>query len=948
MRRIAFGPFTLDLDSGDLQGPSGPVKLDAQPTKLLTLLVERAGTTVTRDEIEAALWSDDVIVDFDGSIRACIRKIRTAIGDSATSPRYVETQTGRGYRFLADVAVQRFRTESLPVVGRAPYRVALNEAFESARAGSGQLVFVAGEAGIGKTTIVEEFLERAASAGSTILRGWCSERLDGAEAYLPIVDALERLTRTSKNGISDRLKTLAPSWHAHVELSSRRIEGSSQRGMHREIAAFLESCSKHHPVVMFLDDLHWADAATFDLLSYLALRARTERFLLVLTYRTKEKEPPSFHNKLLDMKSRHLCQEIELAQLTENDIGDYVDQTFPQHAFPPTFPRVVHAQTAGSPLFMVELLRFLKERDVIVQEEGQWRVAGSVSDVQTGLPETLTSLIERKLGQLDPEQRDVLVAASVQGLEFQSAVVARAIGVEPAELEERLQRNERSFGLVRTVEETVLPDGTPTLVYRFVHIQYQNALYASLVLARRIQLSHAVAESLQGFYGERVAEIAADLALLFQEAHELGRAAEYFLMAARKAADVFAYTECVRLVRDGLSLVQQLPESERDPTELALQTLLAPALIATRGFGTDELAGTLQRTRELYESTGDVERVHATLFGLFAFHGFRGDHGLAGRVCQELWQSANRAGEEHVFTGYWARAVSFFLVGEMDVACSYYEKAVDAYDPAKHGPMSDVYAIDSGVGAYAYASWAWWYAGFPKRANVEIERALEVAAAKDPLSRVIVNGFAAHLDTLDNRFAVCETRAQAASELAEEYDLRPFAAWTTIHYGWAQVQRGNVEDGLERLADGLARFEATGSKLMKTGHLALFADACRAAEQPERGLKLIESAFQASSTGERFHVPELFRLRGELQRMLGDEADADASFLEALDVARRSNARSLALRAAVSRARLLVIRGREKEALSELSHDDFYLDDEKTADRARAQELLSGLADSPS
>jgi tetratricopeptide (TPR) repeat protein len=467
-----------------------------------------------------------------------------------------------------------------------------------------------------------------------------------------------------------------------------------------------------------------------------------------------------------------------------------------------------------------------------------------------------------------------------------------------------------------------------------------------LTPASRLRASLAIAAALRDGYAERHVEIASDLALLFEEAHDFHAAAEYFLMAARRAAGLFAYTECVRLVSRGLALIERIPSPDRDALERGLHEILAPAIMATRGYGADDLGRTLDRIRDLCRKAEDIDGLEAALFGLFSFRGFRGELKKAGEECQHLWQLASRAGGKHLFLGSWARGVSFLLVGELDASCRYFEEAKSLYQPAAHGSLPHVYAVDSGVGTYAYSSWASWYSGFPERSVEEITRALELAKNVAPLSRVIANGFAAHLDQLEFRVEECEKRAREAAELAGEYDLLPFAAWATMHHGWALVQRGRIEEGLERLSHGLASYEGTGSKLMKTTHLALFADACRVAGRPERGSALLKEAFLFVEAGERFHAPELHRLDGELSLMLGAVDDADASFRRALELARAPASRSpsLELRAALSRARLLVSLGREHEARAELARDHFFRDDFPTADRKAARELLAQLS----
>ena len=212
---------------------------------------------------------------------------------------------------------------------------------------------------------------------------------------------------------------------------------------------------------------------------------------------------------------------------------------------------------------MVDLLRHLRDRQVIAQEQGRWVLAQSLPDLQRELPESVRSMIERKIEQLGEEDRRLLVAASVQGSEFEAAVVARALALDAADVEEQLERLERVHAFVRLVGEHEFPDRTLTLRYRFVHVLYQNALYASLRPTRRAALSAAVAQALLGYYGEKGAAVAGELALLWEAARDFARAADCFLLAAQNAARLFANQEAVVLARRGLELLEALPDTSR-------------------------------------------------------------------------------------------------------------------------------------------------------------------------------------------------------------------------------------------------------------------------------------------------------------------------------------------------------------------------------------------------
>jgi hypothetical protein len=434
--------------------------------------------------------------------------------------------TGKGSDLLAGPAVSPPQRHT---VGRKKELAALRDGFESAASGRGLFLCVAGEPGIGKTTLVEDFLSDLAAGRTCIVaRGRCSERLSGTEAYLPFLEALADLLHGHDGAaVARMMKVVAPTWYAQVvplaaeDSSFARVleqaKAVSQERLKRELGAFLQEVSRLRPLLLFLDDLHWADASTVDLLAYIGSKCAALRLLLVLTYRPTDlllsKHP--FVPVKQDLQARGACREVALELLGRQDIERYLALEFPEHRFPEELAAVIHNKTEGSPLFMVDLLRHLRDRQVLAQEQGRWVLAQSLPDMQRELPESVRSMIERKIAQLDEEERRLLVAASVQGQEFDAVVVSKALGLDAAEVEEQLEGLERVHGLVRLVRELELPDRTLTLRYRFVHVFYQKALYASLRPTRRAALSAAVARALVGHYGEKNALVAAELALLW-------------------------------------------------------------------------------------------------------------------------------------------------------------------------------------------------------------------------------------------------------------------------------------------------------------------------------------------------------------------------------------------------------------------------------------------------
>ena len=262
-------------------------------------------------------------------------------------------------------------------VGRQKELAELRAGFESAAAGRGLFLCVTGEPGIGKTTLVEDFLAELAAAGRacTVARGRCSERLAGAEAYLPFLEALESLLHgAGGEAVARVMKVVAPTWYAQVvphaaeDSSFARVlpeaKAASQERLKRELGAFLQEVSRPRPLLLFLDDLHWADASTVDLLAYLGSRCAGLRLLLVLTYRPTDlllgKHP--FVPVKQDLQARGVCREVALEFLTRQDVERYLALAFPGHRFPEELAALIHARTEGNPLFMVDLLRYLRDR----------------------------------------------------------------------------------------------------------------------------------------------------------------------------------------------------------------------------------------------------------------------------------------------------------------------------------------------------------------------------------------------------------------------------------------------------------------------------------------------------------------------------------------------------------------------------------------------------------
>ncbi|HEY6403829.1 MAG TPA: protein kinase, partial [Blastocatellia bacterium] len=630
-------------------------------------------------------------------------------------------------------------------VGRESECAELLASFESVvSTGAGQLVCVTGEPGIGKTTVVEEFLDQSSAnfiktgRGLFIARGRCSERLEGTGAYLPLLEAMEGLIRGQKGPEREEIDRLmertAPAWRAQITPHPLGLEGApsgsekkaaSLEQMKRELKAFFQELSLRQPVVLFIDDLHWSDISTIDLLAFLVSKFDQLRMLIVTTYRPSElllaRSP--FVQVMLDFQSRGLRREIALVFFGRNEIERYLAVEFPGHNFPQEFPDFIQEKTEGSPLFMADLVRYLRDREVIHQEGGTWKLVEAIPDIGPELPESVRGMIRRKINQLDDGDLRLLMAASVQGREIDSAVLSQVLDIDSGQVEERLQALDEIHAFVRFVGEHELPDKTLTLRYRFVHGLYQNTLYDSLKHTRRAALSETTAAALLGFYKEKSHSIAADLALLFKAARKFSRASDYFLLAAQNAANIFAYQEAIELSRRGLDSLKSLPDSpEQTNQEMRLQINLGMSLIAVKGYASPDVERAFTRARELCLRTEASPQLFPVLRGLSLFYRTRPKLDEARKLGEQMLNLAEGRPEDrpedqqdtslHI-EALFALSFTLLFLGEVEASLEYAERGIDLDSRADQNMPYDQGAT---IGCLTVAGLALWALGFPDQA----------------------------------------------------------------------------------------------------------------------------------------------------------------------------------------------------------------------------------------
>jgi predicted ATPase len=500
---------------------------------------------------------------------------------------------------------------------------------------------------------------------------------------------------------------------------------------------------------------------------------------------------------------------------------------------------------------------------------------------------------------------------------------------------------------VRLVNEGEFPDHTLTLRYRFVHVLYQNALYASLQPSRRTALSLAVAEALLGCYGRQRSAIASELAMLFEAARDFARAAEYFLLATQQATHVSANKEAVALARRGLDAIRLLPESpERAEQELRLQTTLGPALMGTVGFGTPEVESVYSRARELCRQIGETPQLFPVIWGLWQYWLSRGGYETALELSNQLLAMAQKVDDPALLLmANHAVGNTLWLVGEFEAARASAEQHIALYVPEHHHSLASRYGgYDTGVAGRSGLAVNLWPLGYPDQA---VERGRDAVALAHQIAHEYSVAFALTFDATVHQLRrdVERTRhqAEAAMALAAEHELAPWLAWATVLRGWAIAGQGQADDGIAQMHQGIAGWRAGGSGCLTPYFLALLAETYAKAGCSEDGLTTLGEALAITAqTREGLVEAELHRLKGEL---LVGAPEAEACFHQAIEIARRQKAKSFELRAVMSLGRLYDTQGRHTEARQMLAEIyGWFTEGFDTADLRDASAFMLTLA----
>jgi len=857
----------------------------------------------------------------------------------------------RVYRILGESAAQsRFDVAEAigftPLVGRESEVALLLERWAQSRDGRGQVVLLRGEAGIGKSRLVEVVRERARQEGATRTAFRCSPYYQQSALH-PVIehlqrvlqwqrdatpeakfDALERVMRTYRLPLEEVIPLFATL--LSVPLPERypplTLPPALQRQKtHEALIAWLLEETERQPVLAVWEDLHWADPSTLEHLSLVLDQAPTARMLTLLTCRPEFRPPWAAHAPVT---------QVSLTRLGRPQVEAMILHPTGGKALPAEVVQQIVAKTDGVPLFVEELVKMLLESGLVREENDRYVLAGPLPPL--AIPSTLHDSLMARLDRLSTA-RDLAQLGAVLGREFAYDVLQAVWPLDEMALQ---------HGLAQLVDAELLYQRglPPRSRYLFKHALIQDAAYQSLLKSTRQQYHQRIAQVLEARFPEAVETHPELVAQHYTEAGLHEQAVTYWQRAGTRALQRSANAEAIAHCRAGLELLPTLPQTPaRLQHELALQITLGPALIATKGHAAPDVEHTYTRARELCQQVGETPQLYRALRGLWLFYNVRAAHQTARELGEQCLRWAQHVQDPALLLeAHRPLGITLFCLGEVASARAHLEQGIALYDPQQHRSHAFQYSIDPGMACCAYAAWALWLLGYAGQALQRSQEAI-LLAQEHLLSLAQALSWAAWLHQLRREPHAAKECAERATVLCSEQRFPYFLAWGTVMQGWALAALGQGEAGMAQMRQGLAAHRATGAEEHRPFFLALLAEACGRAGQVEEGLSVLTEALAAvDKTGERVYEAELYRLKGELlQKQATAMGAVEECVRHAVSVARQQSAKSLELRAVMSLSRLLKAQGKTTEARQMLTEIyAWFTEGFDTADLQEAKALL--------
>ena len=948
------------------------ISLRRKTFDVLLYLVDHPGQLVTKAALLDAVWAGVMVSD--SMPATCVAELRKALGDEAKVPRFIETVHGRGYRFLAKVTGHapaeaarksiRFAKSSKPtMVGREDELAQLQTWYSHVLEGQRRVIFVTGEAGIGKTTFAQAFLDFVAEEGTArVGRGQCIEQYGAGEPYMPVLEALGRLGREpGGERVVEVLNQFAPTWLAQMpELLApeerARLQGQNQgvtqQRMLREMTHALEAIAAESPLVLMLEDLQWSDFSTLELISVIARRSEAARLLIVGTCRSVEMlaHDHPLPTMKQELEIHRYCEELRLKLLSEEEVAGYLAKRFSSNGSrqSDSLAAEIHKRTDGNPLFMINVVDYLVDsgsREARAAESAEILRADRIE-----VPRSVRRMIERNLERLKPEEQVVLESASAAGAEFSAAAVAAAAERPQDEIEACCARLARREQFVTGRGPIEWPDGTVAAGFRFHHALYQEVLYGLVPPGHRVQLHRLIAVREEAGYGERASEVATELAHHYGCANDRNKAIHYFRLAGERAVARGAVVEAEGHYRRAIKLLDELPQASerdrRDRRELALQMALGNVLWTSKSWSHPDATAAFARAQELAAKLGkntalvDVSLI-ASALGLIASALGSGQIKRARELAEQTLLSAEGSNDRASICAVHA------ILGQTLLWRAQYVEA------QKHFELGIAYFKEGdpgewGLDAYALASIGLLALGYSDRARVFLKEALVRTERSVDSNRVgVVHVWAGlFFAMLQDARGVAE-HARALNDMASKHPV--WAGTADLYMSKALMIQGNSGEGIGYLRRGITFHNEVGLLAFRIWERLYESEFFASQGQIDDALAMVDDAIADTEEFAHFRSPALLQ-RAELLAQSGTEASAvEAAYRAALECARVQGAKYYELQGTTSFARWLKSQGRAAEAQTLLAEVyGWFTEGFDTPALKEAKALLEELRDKPS
>lgn len=804
--------------------------------------------------------------------------------------------------------------------------------WQQAKQGDGQVVLLSGEPGIGKSRIVQEFRERIVTEPHEDLLFQCSPYYTST-AFYPIIRHLKSTIGFRNEGAADllprleatladttgRVTEVAPLFAALLSIDTgsryKPLELSPQRKKDDTVSAlvdYLVGVSRKRPAVMILEDAHWIDPTSREVLDLLVDRMQDASLLIVITCRPEFQVSWNADSHITTLTLNRLGRQLR-ATLVERVAGS--------KALPDEISEEIILRTDGVPLFIEELTKAVLESNLLREKDGRYVLSGPRQ--QLGIPATLSDSLMARLDRMGPYKEIAQIGATI-GREFSYELLHAIAGSPVTRINAALSHLEHAGLIIRRGHP-------PQASYIFKHALVQSAAHSSLLHSARKSLHARLATTIARIDPERAEQEPELLAYHFTEAGQCQSAVEFWLKAGRRATKARANLEAISHLRRGLEALKDnsgIPDC--DAMELALRIALGIPLIAANGYCVPDVEQNYMRALELGRQFENKQNIFEATRGLWVCYFIRADFQKAHNLGMQMLTLGERSKNgqpadqnlertDYLIEAHRALGMTMFWGGQFSTSHDHLTRGLALYDPTVHGPLRETHGIDPGIVCQTYLGYRLWFLGCADQARQLCDQALSDALRiRHPFTLAFCMAFRTYLCQHLRDVQGTRDHAEKTLVISSDHGFRFYKQQATMLRGWALVQLGNIDEGLNQILSGLETYEAMDAGLACPWFRTLLANAYVRAGRPYAALRALDDALAvAERTGERAHLAEIYRLHGEIALThQGAEAAGDAQvwYRRSLEVARQQEAASWTLRTSVGLARLLREVGKRQEA----------------------------------